>query len=318
MKFSMISRWIKAWRRYQLPFRARAFCRRCEKSGKRAVLFARFEALGDVVWVTALMEHYKRLHPEDRIALVTQSRHEPLVSRLKGADCLLFLESDQDSRFAKIAPLFAKVYHLVQERGASPRHLLHDYCAALGLPMAQCNPEFVHPVERNKKTRPKVVVHLGPTWAVRSVDVSILDEAFDLLGMPSLDLVQIGKHAKPERLDAIALKRARNCMNQLGTQDMIEMIARADVFLGVDSGPMHIAAAAGVPIVGLFSSTLPETRLPFGRKNYSVVSGVDCVGCHHADPIGHQREDCPHHVRCRFAYRAEAIAAALKHALVTS
>ncbi|HRJ61819.1 MAG TPA: glycosyltransferase family 9 protein, partial [Azospirillaceae bacterium] len=51
-------------------------------------------------------------------------------------------------------------------------------------------------------------------------------------------------------------------------------IARAGLFIGNDSGLMHIAAAAGVPTLGLFGPGYPEIYGPWGPNAAVVVSAV--------------------------------------------
>lgn len=51
-------------------------------------------------------------------------------------------------------------------------------------------------------------------------------------------------------------------------------IARAGLFIGNDSGLMHIAAAAGVPTLGLFGPGYPEIYGPWGKNAAVVVSAV--------------------------------------------
>lgn len=48
------------------------------------------------------------------------------------------------------------------------------------------------------------------------------------------------------------------------------VLSRADVFIAADSGPMHLAAAAGVPVVGLFKTTQPSSYAPLGRDCVSL------------------------------------------------
>lgn len=43
------------------------------------------------------------------------------------------------------------------------------------------------------------------------------------------------------------------------------VLSRTDAFIAADSGPMHLAAAAGVPVVGLFKTTEPASYAPLGR-----------------------------------------------------
>ena len=50
-------------------------------------------------------------------------------------------------------------------------------------------------------------------------------------------------------------------------------ISRAKIFIGHDSGPMHIAAALGVPTVGVFAPGEPERTFPQGEGAWRIVSG---------------------------------------------
>ena len=60
------------------------------------------------------------------------------------------------------------------------------------------------------------------------------------------------------------------------------LIAACDVYIGNDTGPMHIAAAVDTPVVALFGSTNPIRSGPYGDKHTIVESGMDlgCNPCH--------------------------------------
>ena len=47
---------------------------------------------------------------------------------------------------------------------------------------------------------------------------------------------------------------------------------RAQLFLGGDTGPMHLAAALGVPVVTIFGPTDPARNGPFGGRNVVLRS----------------------------------------------
>jgi ADP-heptose:LPS heptosyltransferase len=49
-------------------------------------------------------------------------------------------------------------------------------------------------------------------------------------------------------------------------------ISRAQLFLGHDSGPMHIAAALGVPTVGVFAPGEPQRTFPQGTGRWRIIS----------------------------------------------
>ncbi|MDA3919660.1 MAG: hypothetical protein PF501_03085 [Salinisphaera sp.] len=52
--------------------------------------------------------------------------------------------------------------------------------------------------------------------------------------------------------------------------ELSAMLAKLDVFVAADSGPMHLAAASGVPVVGLFRATSPKAYAPLGRSCISI------------------------------------------------
>lgn len=45
---------------------------------------------------------------------------------------------------------------------------------------------------------------------------------------------------------------------------LIALTRRAELFIGGDTGPMHLAAALAIPVVGIFGPTDPERNGPFG------------------------------------------------------
>lgn len=58
-----------------------------------------------------------------------------------------------------------------------------------------------------------------------------------------------------------------------------------------DSGPMHLAALAGVPVVALFGPTDPRRTVPLGTGHRVLWRGLDCAPCFKpVCPLGHQ--DC--------------------------
>jgi len=54
--------------------------------------------------------------------------------------------------------------------------------------------------------------------------------------------------------------------------ELIALTRRAQLFLGGDTGPMHLAAALGVPVVAVFGPTDPARNGPFGQRNIVLRS----------------------------------------------
>ena len=55
------------------------------------------------------------------------------------------------------------------------------------------------------------------------------------------------------------------------------LLSGAQLFIGNDSGPAHIAAAFGVPVVVLFGSSDPVTWAPW-RTESQVLTAVEGIG----------------------------------------
>ena len=94
----------------------------------------------------------------------------------------------------------------------------------------------------------------------------------DLLGGDTLDLV--GRTTLPQLAD---------------------VIARADLFIGADSGVMHIAAATGRPVISIFGPSNAAAWRPWAVEARAAVlrSGVECSPCSY---VGHSlgaRKGCP-------------------------
>lgn len=54
--------------------------------------------------------------------------------------------------------------------------------------------------------------------------------------------------------------------------ELVALTRRARVFIGGDSGPMHLAAALGVPVVAVFGPTDPARNGPYGTRNVVLRS----------------------------------------------
>ena len=71
-----------------------------------------------------------------------------------------------------------------------------------------------------------------------------------------------------------------NCCGRLSPRESAALLTRAELFLGPDSGPMHLAAAVGVPCAIAFAArTMPGIWYPWGSGNQIVYHAVNCMAC---------------------------------------
>ena len=74
-----------------------------------------------------------------------------------------------------------------------------------------------------------------------------------------------------------ALPDAIDLVGKLSLPEIAAFLARASLFVGNDSGLMHLAAAAGAPTLGLFGPTNAAEYGPSGRRA-KAVAGPDMAG----------------------------------------
>jgi ADP-heptose:LPS heptosyltransferase len=74
----------------------------------------------------------------------------------------------------------------------------------------------------------------------------------------------------------------RDWTGRLSVTETTALLERADLFLGVDSGPAHLASCAGVTSVVLFSGTNRSAQWrPWSRRSLVLKHDVLCRPCHH-------------------------------------
>jgi heptosyltransferase-3 len=105
---------------------------------------------------------------------------------------------------------------------------------------------------------------------------------------------------------------------EFGEFDLAELralVARSRLFIGGDTGPLHIAATTATPIVGIFGPTLTERSAPWRspalRTESVQVEGLACRPCD-------QRVCEPGDFRCLTRLTADTVISASERALMRS
>jgi len=66
---------------------------------------------------------------------------------------------------------------------------------------------------------------------------------------------------------------------RLRLKELAYLYSRADLVVSTDTGPMHIAAAMGRPVVALFGPTAPWRTGPYGKGHRVVRAELECSPC---------------------------------------
>ena len=94
--------------------------------------------------------------------------------------------------------------------------------------------------------------------------------------------------ADGETIAQVAPERIRNLCGETSLDDAIELTAGLSASVCNDSGLMHVSAAVGIPVVGVYGPTSPSTYPPLSAHQATCWTGVACSPCHlKACPYGH-------------------------------
>lgn len=61
--------------------------------------------------------------------------------------------------------------------------------------------------------------------------------------------------------------------------DFMALLTKTDVFVSLDTAPMHIASAMDIPLVAIFGSTAPASVAPLSSKAIVLAPELPCIPC---------------------------------------
>jgi heptosyltransferase-1 len=131
---------------------------------------------------------------------------------------------------------------------------------------------------------PYIVLHIGAGNRFRYWGTDNLVRLVRLLGEAEGTRVALIGGAEDKAAEAEILGRVPGTLSYVGALDLAgtaELIRQATVFVGPDSGPMHIAAAVGTPVVAWFGPTLPANFAPWKPAGGAriIEKDLDCRPC---------------------------------------
>lgn len=121
-------------------------------------------------------------------------------------------------------------------------------------------------------------------WPSRNINPDMWFKVVEqILNQTSAYVVQIGQTHEPVFTGSNRLIDARG---QFSIHELKEVIANSKLFMGVDSGPGHIASATSTDMILLFTSVREEYRRPLRSQGrfIPIIPDIDCYGCHANNP----------------------------------
>ncbi|MCZ6776962.1 MAG: glycosyltransferase family 9 protein [Ignavibacteria bacterium] len=129
-----------------------------------------------------------------------------------------------------------------------------------------------------------VVIHPFSGWEYRTWSM----ERFNILARLVVtklghDVVFLCAHEEIHLLDSSRRQfRDQEHVHFFASRDILESAVAlhgGSLFVGNDSGPLHLAASLGVPVIGLFGPAPPELTAPRRENGVSLYKRVECSPC---------------------------------------
>ena len=272
------------------------------------ILFITATRIGDAVLSSGLI---KRLHdeiPEARFTIVAGPDAAPLFAHVPNLARVIVFEKSKsgghwlelwrkvrhtrwglivDLRGSGISRFLSTRRRAIHRKSAQPIHKVLEAARTLRIEDDPAPPHiFTSPDvesyadELTKGTGPILAMApaanwIGKTWPVErfsQVAMTLLHGYGPLAGGRLMVLGGPGDEAMARSLKDSAGRRFINLAGKVDLLTAYACLKRARLFIGNDSGAMHLAAAAGAPTIGLFGPSDDRLYAPWG-ENTRVVRG---------------------------------------------
>ena len=268
------------------------------------ILFVASSRIGDAVLCTGLLDHLLRQYPEARFTIVTGPVAEEVFARMPHRERTIVVVKRRfgmhwlplwwwsvrhwwklvvDIRASALAFLVPTLHRAVMRKSGG--HKTEQLARILNLSPPPLPVVWTDAADRQRAAAllPEggPIIGLGPTanWDGKVWPPERFIALAHRLAAERLPGARIAIFAGPGAKEAAlaapvlaAFPDAIDLVGRLCLPEVAACMARCAIFIGNDSGLMHIAAAAGCPTLGLFGPTPANEYGPAGRCAAPVVS----------------------------------------------
>ncbi len=154
--------------------------------------------------------------------------------------------------------------------------------------------KILHGLERSS---PNIIVGLGPSGGNSALKQWPID-----------NFVELGKWLQSEYNSGIVIFGGpgeeslgyeiekelgfpvTNVIGKMTLREMAALMKMCHLYVGNDTGPMHVATAMNIPVISIFGSSCHHRFKPWGENNYTLCLELPCSPCFQ----GHETDRCNH------------------------
>jgi ADP-heptose:LPS heptosyltransferase len=267
------------------------------------ILFITATRVGDAVLSTGLLSYLIGLHPQARITIAAGPVAAPLFAAVPGLERLIAMPKGPygmhwlrlwrhcvtqrwdlvvDLRRSAIGWLLPARKRLIAPKSGRPLHRVELLAATLGLEDTPPAPTvWLDPAHRAAAEAlipagaPVLALAPAANWPGKQWRTERFTELADRLTgargiLPQARIAVFaaaGERAAIEPvLSGIPADRLIDTVGRIDLPTIAACLERCDLFVGNDSGLMHLAAACGIPTLGLFGPSREEHYAPWGPR----------------------------------------------------
>ncbi|MDP9195974.1 MAG: glycosyltransferase family 9 protein [Pseudomonadota bacterium] len=274
------------------------------------ILFISNSRIGDFILTTGLLDHLLETYPQAAITVVCGAICVPLLAEVPRIERVIVLRKKSfsrhwiglwrqvigtrwdlviDLRNTAVSRLLRARQVRRLRRLPGSLHRVEEINQVFGLPGSAMPRLWLGPKQRDFAARlipdgPPVIAfgpgstHRHKQWpAERFAELALRLTASDG-PFPGARVAVMG--VPVERDAALPLLQAiPGCLDLIDSVPILEAAAvleRCALYIGNDNGQMHLAAATGIPVLGLFGPTPAQVYRPWGKRAAFVQSDQSC------------------------------------------
>jgi len=251
--------------------------------------------LGDEIMATPIYQTIKNMWPDCELSVACS--YPELIEDNPYVDVVI---ADEIRDFSD----YDRHINLRDASRTVPRQ--EHYARLAGIPVPQTPPSLHWP-----KSDPPfdmngqwIAVSTGATWCTKRWPLSAWTTLCSTLHDSGYQLVQLGEGDDPIGLD-------HDYVNRTSIREAGAILNQCALFIGCDSGLLHLAAAVRTPAIGLFGPTDPG--ILFGNTNPITALRIDrpCAACWNGPMTMRKPGVCPLHIEnCLETISPDAVATA--------
>jgi hypothetical protein len=249
---------------------------------RKQVVIIRRGALGDVIWTEPIISYF--LDRDFKVKLI--SRYASIFknrTNLLKIEKLSYFEKLRIKVFSFLFRDYFKVINLDNTYEQQPQHsIIKAYVDKVGLPI-NCNVNKLNfeldETNRLKKTKKVAIFHIQAASQILNhrnafgVNWNELEKMLEVNGFQTIEIISQFDNYNPILQNHLIVN----------LEELFGTIEQCDLFIGLDSGPAHIANLLKIKSFLFFGSVKPELRLDMDNfQGHIFQSPCEFAGCYHS------------------------------------